>query len=78
MNGVGNIFLFNAALFGLLYVTGLARQFEDLWNILPECIGVWLTLGFVCKFIRFLQRSPSNVKPAERADGHQHKQDKSV
>jgi hypothetical protein len=53
VNEVGNICLFNVVLFGLGYVTGFARRFEDLWEIMPECIGAFLVIGVVCKLIAY-------------------------
>ncbi len=49
MNGIGNICLLNVVLFSLAWITGIARQFEDLWEIMPECILVFLILGIFLK-----------------------------
>ncbi len=56
MNEIANICLFNGLLFGLGYITGFAKRFPDLSNIMPLCIGVFLVGGIFLKIIAISMR----------------------
>jgi hypothetical protein len=62
VNEIGNICLFNVVLFGLGYVTGFAQRFEELWELMPVCIAVFLILGIVCKLIVYFGRNTTDAR----------------